>query len=138
MNRFIRILVFAGSVLWIGELILVCVYFARTPLEILRVAWVNGTFLGTLLMLILLREVWLDHRATRTKRERIVTRAEIRDQAIRLVAIASLLAAGVLSYFMKSELVLSMFLISALAQIILAGVKLYSRGRLFNALRPKS
>jgi hypothetical protein len=112
-----------------------------TPLEVLRAVWTIGTGLGTLVMLALLREVLIDNWAisqiTRpsTSVLRMTTRGEVDDQIIRLVAVASLFLAGLMTYAGQSTVVIALLCISAAAQVALGTVKLQRRRRLLRTLR---
>jgi hypothetical protein len=113
-----------------------------TATEILRLIWTIGTGLGTLVMLVLLREVRQDAWAMAQVRPpgldvlRMFTLGEVMDQSIRLSSIVLLFLAGVLSYLGPyfTPVVIGLLCLSAAAQVWLGVVKLNRRRRIFHAL----
>lgn len=112
-----------------------------TLLDALRLVWMVGTGVGTLIMLYLLREVVADVEAIEALDRpglalaRDLSQGEVTDQTIRLFAVGTLFIAGVSSYARLPELTVVLLLVSALAQVALAVVKVTRRRRVFRDIR---
>lgn len=111
-------------------------------IDILRIVLTVSTGFGTMVMAILLREVILDFQAARALRDRPdvaaaigVAQGEVMDQCIRIVAVGALFIAGLSSMIDGSSIAAVMIIISALAQVWLATVKLQRRRKIFRDIR---
>jgi hypothetical protein len=112
--------------------------------DVLRWTWTLATGFGTLMMLVLLREVIIDNWAISQVRRpgtdvlRMIARNEVTDQWIRLAAIGTLFVAGVASLIHLTEIALWLLIASALAQIFLGTAKVLHRRKLFRQIRVRS
>lgn len=115
-----------------------------TSLEILtalRLIWTIGTGIGTVVMLVLLREVWIDDQAIhqvrppRTDFLRIHTRGEVWDQAVLTIKVALLFMAGLLAITVDSFWPIPPIVLSAGLLVLLGLVRIRRRRRIFRTLR---
>ena len=115
---------------------------SRTALfDVLRLVWTAGTGVGTLIMAILVWDVYADYRALPAETPpgneamRLIARGEVVDQCVRLLAVGALFIAGIFSYLQDGQVVIILLMVSAAGQVFLGTIKLRRRQQIFDQLR---
>jgi hypothetical protein len=113
-----------------------------TGIDALRVIWTLATGIGTILMLVLLREAWLDRWAIRQVRRpgtdvlRLQTEGEVWDQAVLTLTLLSLFLTAVASYIgLGTALGIPLLVVCASGLVTLGVMKVRRRRRVFRQLR---